>query len=340
MPATAEGVCAAANNRGQKAPHRPLARRRRLGREPSGPFQMQSQTSLPDKVLEWLNKQGYPTEFQVANICHRNGFRVFQGYHVRSESSDVPREIDVLAQTDDLSDDYLIRVCHVIECKWSRDKPWVVLTSRHGQLANPACVAQTIGSLLGWTILWTMSQDPDLHALDLFSTPDRPGFSGRQVFSQSADLFYSTMQSVVDVSMLEMAGYDEHSRRIGTLPRNAVIAFPMIVVDGQIFEAFFDEFSQNMRVEQRKLVRVHWRGARSWHLHATIDVVSLDHLDEFLKTRAHDVTIVLEKLKTKRNELAKCFEEKSLDGLKLPGEPRGISRIPPLLREAIAKTPD
>lgn len=304
----------------------------------SGTIQLQPQTSLPDKILEWLNKQGYPTEFQVANICDRHGFRVLQGYHVRNENSDVPREIDVLAQTDDIANDYLIRVCHVIECKWSKDKPWVVLTSRHGQLASPACVAQTIGSLLGWTILWTIAGDPDLHTLDIFSTPDRPGFSGRQVFSQGNDLFYSAMQSVVDVSMLLMARYDEPPRRVGTLPRNAVIAFPTIVVDGQIFEAFFDEASQTMRVEPRQRVRVHWRGARSWRLHATIDVVSLDHLDDFLKTRAQDVTIVLDKLKTKRNELAKCFDEKSLDGLKLRSGPAGISGIPSLLREAVHKT--
>jgi hypothetical protein len=206
---------------------------------------------LPDKILEWLNKQGYPTEFQVANICDRHGFRVFQGYHVSSnESPDVPREIDVLAWADDITDDYLIRVCHIIECKWSKD------TRRHGQLASPACVAQTIGNLLGSTILWTIAGDPDLHTLDLFSTPDRPGFSGRQVFSQGNDLFYSAMQSVVDVSMLDMAWYDKPPRRVGTLPRNAVIAFPMIVVDGQIFEAFFDEASQNMRVEPRQRVRV------------------------------------------------------------------------------------
>jgi hypothetical protein len=157
-----------------------------------------------------------------------------------------------------------------------------------------------------------MAQDPDLHKLDLFSTPDHPGFSGRQVFSQGNDLFYSAMQSVVDVSMLLMARSDKSPRRVGTIPRNAVIAFPMIVVDGQIFEAFFDEASQNMRVEPRQRVRVHWRGARSWRLHATIDVVSLDHLDDFLKTRAQDVTIVLDKLKTKRNELARCFDEKLL----------------------------
>jgi hypothetical protein len=89
----------------------------------SGAIQMQPHNSSSDKVLKWLDEQGYPTEFQVANICARHGFRVFQGYHVRSENPDIPREIDVLAQMDEVSKDYLIRVCHVIECKWSKDKP-------------------------------------------------------------------------------------------------------------------------------------------------------------------------------------------------------------------------
>jgi hypothetical protein len=131
-----------------------------------------------------------------------------------------------------------------------------------------------------------------LHKLDLFSTPDRPGFSGRQAFSRGNDLFYSAMQSIVDVSTLLMAQHDEPPRPVGTVPRDAVIAFPMIVVDGQIFEAFFDEGSQDMQVEARKRVRCHWRGARSWHVHATIDVVSLDHLDDFLKTRTQEVITV------------------------------------------------
>jgi hypothetical protein len=143
-----------------------------------------------------------------------------------------------------------------------------------------------------------------LHRLDLFSTPDRPGFSGRQVFSRGNDLFYSAIQSIVDVSTLLMAQYDEHPRPVGILPRNTVVAFPTIVVDGHIFEAFYDEGSHNMRVEARKRVRCHWRGARSWRLHATIDVVSLDHLDDFLKIRAQESITLVEKLQIRRDEVA------------------------------------
>lgn len=314
---------------------------------------MQPGNDLPDKVLRWLNEQGYPTEFQVANIYDRHGFRVFQGYHVSNEQppyggdhspvelggrggeAEAPREIDVLAQMQNSSYDHLIRVCHVIECKWSKDKPWVVLTSPHGQLAKQACVAQTMGNLLGSTILRTVSQDPDLHRFDLFSTPKYPGFGGRQVFSQGKDPFYSAMQSVVDVSMLLMAQSDEPTRPIGTLPRNTIIAFPTIVVDGHIFEACFDQRSQDMRVKASKWVRCHWRGARSWRLHATIDVVSLDHLNDFLKTRAHESMILLDKLQTRRDEVEKCFEEKSLDRLGLKSGGSGLGRIPALLLEAI-----
>jgi len=109
----------------------------------------------------------------------------------------------------------------------------------------------------------------------------------------------------------------------------------MIVVDGQIFEAFFDEGSQNMRVKARKRVRCHWRGARSWRLHATIDVVSLDHLDNFLKTRAQESITLVQKLEIRRNQVAKCFEEKSIDSLGMKSVRSDIDRIPALLREVV-----
>ena len=104
---------------------------------------MGSQT-LSKAVLDWLNEQGYPTEYKVATVCSNHGFRTFQGYHVSGSDQDTLREIDVLSIRDTPTTEYLIRVCHVIECKWSKDKPCVVLTSPHGQLGSTACVAKRL----------------------------------------------------------------------------------------------------------------------------------------------------------------------------------------------------
>ena len=90
-----------------------------------------------------------------------------------------------------------------------------------------------------------------------------------------------------------------------------------------------------MRVEARRWVRCHWRGARSWRLHATIDVVSLDHLDDYVKTRAQESMTLLKKLQIGRNVIAKCFEAKSLDSLDIPSDGSGIVGLPALLREVV-----
>lgn len=185
---------------------------------------MTEPNDLPAKLTQWLNQQGYPTEFRVANICQRNGFRIRQGEYVEDDKSDTVREIDVLASCDHASRDFLIRIEYVIECKWSKDKPWVVFTSSAGRMPESACIAQTIGNNFGSTILWAIAGEKELQKLDSFSSPERPGFGGRQGFSHGSDLFYSSVQSVTDAAVLLMDWYDRNSKKVGELPYSIVIS--------------------------------------------------------------------------------------------------------------------
>jgi hypothetical protein len=68
--------------------------------DPDNAARTSSKEDLKCKVSQWLAKEGYPTEFQTASIFRRHHFRVFQGYHVRENDSETPREIDVLAMVD------------------------------------------------------------------------------------------------------------------------------------------------------------------------------------------------------------------------------------------------
>lgn len=290
---------------------------------------------LGSRVREWLDSEGYPTEFRTASVFRRFGFRVRQGYYVRDDRSEAVREIDVLATASSPSREHLIRAEHVVECKWSRDKPWVIFTSSDAQMAPPACVAQTIGSALGSTILWAIAGDESLHNMDLFSTPTRPGFGGRQAFSRGNDHFYSAMASVTTLASLVVGAYDPPSRKKGELPTSAVVAFPLIVVEGQLFEAYYDVDQADVRVEPVKRLRCHWRGAPSWRLHATVDIVSLGDLDAFAASRAEEVSQLLNKMEKPREQVAKCFEEHSLEPLTVLGGARGVVGVPNLLREAL-----
>lgn len=290
---------------------------------------------LHSKVKGWLSQEGYPTEFTAASVFRRHKFRVHQGYYVRDDASDAVREIDILAAMMAATRDYLVRAYHVVECKWSQDKPWVVFTNRDAHIGHAACVAQTIGSLLGSTILWAIAGDKSLHDMDMFSTPDRPGFNGRQAFSKGNDHFYAAMKSVTTLSSLLMQEYEHVKRPTGKLPKNAVVAFPVIVVDGQLFEAYYDPTVSDIRLESVDRIRCHWRGAPSWRLHATIDIVALGNLEDFAAKRAQETKSLLLKMEQTRNQIAECFKECSLDPLEVPRAARGVVGLPRLLHELL-----
>ena len=71
----------------------------------------------------------------------KQGFSIRHGDYVKGAKEGL-REVDVLAY--ETSIEHRLRVCYVIECKWSGDKPWIVFTSETGSMAESACVTQTI----------------------------------------------------------------------------------------------------------------------------------------------------------------------------------------------------
>lgn len=111
----------------------------------------QNTGNLTSEVTKWFEKEGYPLEFRTAQVFQQNGFNTFQGYYCHGQGQDL-LEIDVLAHVDLRSgsaDPRLFRISYVVECKWSRDKPWVIFTSRDCSPLESAGIAQTIGLQIG-----------------------------------------------------------------------------------------------------------------------------------------------------------------------------------------------
>ncbi|HEY9713755.1 MAG TPA: hypothetical protein V6C72_09810, partial [Chroococcales cyanobacterium] len=104
--------------------------------------------------------------------------------------------------------DEQIQIHHVIECKYSGDKPWVIFTANAHQIAPSACANQTISSRFGRSIAWTLAGDRAIPRLGLFGCPKRGGFGGRQAFSKGSDQFYNAMQSVVSKANSLANSYD------------------------------------------------------------------------------------------------------------------------------------
>lgn len=272
-------------------------------------------TELNKKVADWVMGEGYSLEYRSASILRECGFEVRQGEYVRPSSDTNPREIDVTANITSKDRRSVIRITHIVECKYSRDKPWVILTAPN-QIAPEACIGQTISTTAARAILGELSRDKDLHNYQLFLTPESPGFGGRQAFSKTNDVVYSTLQSIISAANETAKFYDEYNHHTLDPLRHIVICVPLIVIDADLFLASFSNEDGEMKITQTPHARLHWRGADSWNLHASIDIVTISHLGEFAKKRFSESVSTLEKMEKITVDVIESIKRRDLSQFK------------------------
>jgi hypothetical protein len=287
-----------------------------------------SEKTIEQRVKDWLLGEGYPLEFRTARAFRRQGFWARQGEYVRGPKESL-REVDVIAHR---TIPERIRICHVIECKWSGDKPWVVFTSEGQQMASSACVNQAISSCLARSMVWILAGDQEVADLRLFASPLRPGFSGRQAFAKGNDLFYTAVQSVVSKAKAIVDEYDDDVDLVQRIPEWGAVAFPVVILQGGLFEGYMNWATGEIAVEASNHIRVHWRGSEAWAHHATVDIVSEAYVEEFARIRAQETDLLLEKMRLARANIESCWAKSSLSGLDFRQAPRGTRGLPALLR--------
>ncbi|WP_431203580.1 hypothetical protein ACQ86E_33550 [Bradyrhizobium betae] len=289
--------------------------------------------SLLENVGKWLETEGYPLEFRAANTLRKQGFHSVQGVYVQEGEDKPKREIDVLASmTCDVPDAGLLRVSMIVECKWSGDKPWVIFTSPTTSIGSAACVSQTISSLLGEAIIWMLAGDEQLHDLQIFSTPEQGGFGGRQAFNKGNDLFYSAVQAAVGNSKAYADQYDTRNKE-GTIPRLGVLAFPVVLIEGELIRAFYDADADGVMLEPVPYVRCHWKGSPQWKFFATVDVVSMKAFSAFAEKRAKDCEFLLAKMAEPMRQIVKFSESGNPADLTVTKGSRGVVGLPRLLHK-------
>ncbi|HYO72424.1 MAG TPA: hypothetical protein VEU33_40775 [Archangium sp.] len=286
---------------------------------------------LEEKVKDWLLKEGYPLEFKTGALFEKHGFLAKHGIYARATDDAPPREIDVLASiTHDIGDKDFLRIEYIVECKWTRDKPWIVFSSERG-IHPAAAIAQTMGSSLGEACLWFAAGDAEMQNLDLFKTLPRGGFSGVRAFGAGEDLFYNTLRGVAERAWCRVAYYDSPPSPPNVRPEMAVVVRPVIVIEGDLLEAYYDNSTHKLELERVPKARIHWRGAEKWSFHCLVDVVTVEGLEEYAQTQAKQVETMFAVLERARANIEKCFNDKSLDALEPTRGPRGVLNLPPLL---------
>ena len=290
---------------------------------------MADKIDLEGKVSAWLELQGFPLEFRTGAAFAEAGLHVAHGQHV-TDVAGTPREIDVVATADIQGDDHsdTIRIAWVCECKWSRDKPWIVFCSDNTRMMPSACVAQTIANAAGQAYMWLCAGVREVDGLARFALPGPKGYAAVRAFASGEDKCYAALRGVVERSKLLASDYDRHPAR-GLLPDIAFVAFPMVVVDAPLFVARYVD--GGIKLESRSQQRLHWRGHGRGPI-ATVDIVTAEALEQYTRDQASDVAVLGRFLHAARSELIRCHSTGDIDTLRFERAPRGVIGLPPLIR--------
>jgi hypothetical protein len=184
-------------------------------------------------IRGWLESQGYPLEMLVSSAFKKSGFSIRQSDFYADPETGISREIDVIATIEDLSSAKFIS--YVIECKVSRDKPWVLFTSEN--------------LFEGWNIFFTravltekarkvlikaFSEDKDSPKFEWLREKLLTGYGLTQAFTSGRDITHEAIMSVSKGAIARKVEMDKDSGGVFE------VIFPVIIIDGRLFECFLD----------------------------------------------------------------------------------------------------
>ncbi|MBD2560081.1 MULTISPECIES: hypothetical protein [Nostoc] len=243
---------------------------------------------LKKKVQAWLEEQGYPLEMKVAKAFAESDFEVRQSsFYIDPESNEV-REIDIVVCNSTYVID-VFDVYFVIECK-SVSRPWVLFTSEN-TFANynkyfAYCLYSEVGKKLFINKTLEILARGDV--LTWFNKKGRNGYSMTEAFTSSIDNTYKAAMSALKAAVALKILADENKR--------LTFIFPVIVVDGSLFESYLD-VDGKLVVDAIKKGFLHFPRQTKEVTGTTIYVVTLDYVPEFI-VEAKRITTELKELLT------------------------------------------
>jgi hypothetical protein len=184
-----------------------------------------TEENLDQKILSWLNTQGYGAEMQVAKLLSTKGFDVVKSSFYDDPETGISREIDVIGRMND--DIGILNVYSVIECKKS-SKPWVVFTSEKAGFNR----------LLSFAIMTNNAREAiisnldQIIGIDWFKKNGRIGYGITEAFTSKED---ETFKAGIAATKAAIATVKEETNS------SMSFLFPTVVLDGRLFESYLGE---------------------------------------------------------------------------------------------------
>lgn len=248
----------------------------------------------PEDVVSWLARQGYPLEIRVARELRRRGFTANVGTYFRDPESDELREIDVVGSVSVSIGDNLLNIDIIVSCKVSQGAPWVALHSELTPLKVPLrSLRLTSGN--ADRFLRTAARDPRFATNELVraapaahgivpmrrakNDPQQPP-SPRDQKPKNTDAAYEALMSASKAAIDNLRRDKEVSE--GDEGWHS-ITLPLVVVEGQLFDATLDDAGEPTAVESNH-TRVWMRRPIGDQRGVMVDIVTASFYPAYLAT--------------------------------------------------------
>lgn len=262
--------------------------------------------SLESRILDWLQTQGYPLEMWVAGELEASGFRVALSDYYSDLKTQELREIDVTGfKVSSIQNGRArLRLCVRIECKLSKDKPWVVFmrdlmsqerifppdrTPMSERLSRIWYESSTLKDVTR-TVRRLTESDP------LAPYPN-VGHSIIQVFKDSTkdgnvDAAYKAVTSAVNASIALIEA--DKSLTATNRSKNLLAAVPVIVIDARLFECV-QHGDEQLALREVDSTAVQWKGVSQAGLSPVVHVCTRSGLANFITqtVQAHEKLVEL-----------------------------------------------
>ena len=241
---------------------------------------MENNPAIEKKLKDWLSNQGYPLEMVVAESFRRSGFDVSQSDYYPDPESNILREIDVIARKGILvGDDIFTDISYVIECKSTNKKPWILFTSENTRPYDPVIEPDYyMGTNIAEDLLLSLAIDEKLNKLTpCYHEQKRHGYGLVQSFSAGTDMAYKAIMGAAKSALSII-----HKNNKPSFGRRCNIIFPLVVIEGRLFESYIQN-SSDPEINEIPFGHLMWKGSISERSTIPITVVTNNFIPEFVR---------------------------------------------------------
>ena len=254
-------------------------------------------SELTNKLLEDIEKTGFPSELKVARTFLANGLQVGQNEHYIDYDDNKGREIDIsgvqLGMSSAGETKYAVFDLIYAEVKRSLSKPWVIFTSE-------ALWSDLTERCLSYGT--TFHKRYTLTRQELFATHPakrhaRIGRTAYQAFRNKENI----EPHIWVLGAVKASVYKRNAYARGEIPDpmgdpaaesdlpgflSLTLTTPLVVLDGQLYEAYLSKAGPMQLQEQAHIVySCHYGSPAYRERRYLVDIVTLDNLEGYLVER-------------------------------------------------------